>query len=98
MPFTPIKPANPSLRQVPEIPSPERSPWTPGTSQVVPQMAGDMVQKIEKNYSKVKKPCHEEDQGDRVVPNLEFSSSSSPTSSQLEHQPPVKKRRKRYLV
>ena len=85
------------------MPSPkilsERSPWTPGTSQVVPQMAGDMVQKIEKNY-KVSKPCHEEDHhGDRVVPNLEFSSSSSPSSSsQVEHQPPVKKRRKRYLV
>ena len=111
VPCTPVKSLNPSMRvrEVPQMRSIEfgqkRSPWTPGSSLVVPQIdLGQVMQKSEKNR-KVRS-CfvdddNKEEDEDGVVPNVDLSTLQKPSKSTRVDKappPPVKRRRRRYLV
>ena len=82
-----------------------KSPWTPGSSLLVPQIdLQQVMQKSEKNRkvtSHIGDDSDDDEEEDGVVPNVDLSVLQKPSKSTRVDQappPPVKRRRRRYLV
>ena len=119
VPCTPVKLLPPSMRvrEVPQMQNIEfgqprsqilqvKSPWTPGSSLLVPQIdLQQVMQKSEKNRKVTSHIGDDSDDDDKeedgVVPNVDLSTLQNPSKSTRIDQappPPVKRRRRRYLV
>ena len=118
VPCTPVKSIKPSMRvrEVPQMPNVEfgqrrsqilqaRSPWTPGSSLLVPQIDLEQVMQNSGKNRKVKSRSNDDDNKeedeDGVVPNVDLSTLQKPSKLTRVDEtppPPVKRRRRRYLV